>query len=264
MKLPFSPVVNRLSIIIFFFAAIASAGGLLLPGLYLDKELYVITWKANDIVTFFFVLPAYYISLQAARHGSPKAILIVTGLLAYMLYNYAFYLFGAVFNKFFLLYVAIFSLSIYALFIQLATIDAKAIAVAISSKFPRRAIAIFLVMVTLPLAIFEIIQCVKFIMNGTTPAAPPLIFALDLSIVVPNTALAAVLLWRTHAWGFILAAIMLVKAIAYGSVLCLATTLTAINLHLPVDPLLPFYMFITIGGLISGFAFWRHVKPLSF
>ena len=52
-------------------------------------------------------------------------------MLVYMVYNFSFYLFGAVFNSLFLVYVAPFALSIVVLIGGLAALDAKGI----SEKF---------------------------------------------------------------------------------------------------------------------------------
>lgn len=48
-------------------------------------------------------------------------------------------------------------------------------------------------------------------------------YALDLSIVVPVSLLAAVLLWKLRAWGCLLAALMSIKALTYGLVLIVRT-----------------------------------------
>jgi hypothetical protein len=52
---------------------------------------------------------------RAPASGSTRGMLIWLGLLAYALYNYAFYLFGAAFNALFLVYVAAFATPALAL-----------------------------------------------------------------------------------------------------------------------------------------------------
>lgn len=254
-------MIYRLSNAIIILAATASLGGLLLPDLYRDNTTYTTIWKANDAVTLFVVLPLLILSILKTKKGSAKSLLLWTGMLAYMLYNYAFYLFGAAFNWFFLLYAGIFCLSIYALFIRLATLNVIDIATRFSVRTPRKLLATFLVFVSAPLAIFEISQCIAFIVNGKMPGAPPLIFALDLSIVVPNTALAAWLLIRNRAWGYILTSIMLLKSFTYGTVLTVATYMVAgFHVSAITDPLAPFYVFVMTGGCIGSVVFFRHLN----
>ena len=87
-----------LSILIAILAAIASAGGLLLDNLYRDNAFVTTTWLGNDAVTLFLAVPILVAAMILAKRGSFRAQLIWMGALDYMLYNYAFYLFGAAFN----------------------------------------------------------------------------------------------------------------------------------------------------------------------
>lgn len=183
-------------------------------------------------------------------------------LLGYTGYNYAFYLFGAQFNALFLVYVALFSLSIYALVLVVSATDIVALGRRFDSHTPRRLVAAFLVLVSLPLGVFELTQCLDYLFTGKLPQVPSLIFALDLSIIIPTTALAAVLLWQRRAWGYVLGAIMLVKAFTYGMGLVLSTAFVAgFTASGTWDPLLPFYVFIAVGGGLSVYALLRHLKP---
>ncbi len=251
-----------LSTIILILAAVASAGGLLLPDLYRDSDFFKISWKANDIITLFVVVPLTIITIKFYKNGSQKSHLLLMGLIAYMLYNYAFYLFGTVFNKFFLLYVAIFALSIYALIFGLSGPDIKNIISGFSQNTPIRWIAAYLFFTTIPLLIVEGSQCVKFIISGKEPAVPPLIFALDLSIVIPNSLLAGFLLWNRKPWGYILSLVMLVKGFAYGLALCLGTIFLAYSkAYGKWDPLMPFYMVIALGGFIGCFLLFKNFHP---
>jgi hypothetical protein len=185
-------------------------------------------------------------------------------IMAYMIYNYAFYLFGAAFNKFFLLYVFIFSLSLYTLITGLSIIDKRQIMRHVKAAFPRKWASVFLLLVALPLAIVEIGQYINFISTERLPEAPSLVFALDLSIVVPITILASILLWKKNAWGYILGAIMLIKSFAYGLVLVVGTILVAtINTSGKWDPLMTFYIFVMAGGLIFGWLLLKNVTNQS-
>jgi hypothetical protein len=108
-----------LSLVILTSATIASAGGLLIPDLYRDNTFIKRAWFGSDVTTLFLVIPSFVIALIYSMRGSLHAKLILIGLLGYMLYNFAFYLFGATFNRFFLIYVLLFTMSIYALILNL-------------------------------------------------------------------------------------------------------------------------------------------------
>jgi hypothetical protein len=183
------------------------------------------------------------------------------GLMLYMFYNYAFYLFGAKFNIFFLIYVALFSLSLYAIIIGLLTVNIHAIREHTRGNKKRLIIGIFLFLLAIPLTIVEVKECIAFIISGRTPEIPTLIFALDLSTVVPTTILAAILLWKNKPWGNVIGMMVLVKAFAYGLVLVTGSLLINSSGVGRLDPLLPFYAFLVIGGLLFGVLLFKDLKP---
>lgn len=251
----------KLSAIIVFLAVITSVGGLLIENLYQDSATIQSAWLSNDIVTLFLAAPLLIIALKLVKNGSEKGQLLWVGLLGYMTYNYAFYLFGAAFNWFFLMYVAIFALSIYALILSLAGLDVTQISQQFSEKTPNKWISLFLLLISLPLAFIEIGQIISFISRKEDPGILSLVYALDLSIVVPNTALAAILLWKRHKWGYVLGAIMLIKAFIYGLVLSIATAIISkFSLTGYWDPLMPFYLFVTLGGLLGSIGLLNNMK----
>lgn len=253
-------ITRLLSIIIAVLAFMASLGGLLFENLYRDSTFIKKAWYGNDWVTLVVVVPALLTSIEWSARGSSRAHLIWMGLLWYMLYNYAFYLFGAQFNAFFLLYVSLFSLSIYALFIGLSDLNLSAFAAGFSEKTPVKWISAVLLLVALPLAVVELGACFRFIALGILPEAPGLIYALDLSLVVPNMVLAAVLLWRRLPWGYVLGAIMLVKGTFYGAVLIVSSLLIQYSPITQKDPFWPFYLFVMVASTIGLLALLSQLK----
>jgi hypothetical protein len=244
-----SNTLQRLTISIALLAGVASLGGLMIPTLYQDNALYKTAWKANDLITLL-LAPAVFISYQYYKRGTTTGRLVWLGLLLYMFYNYAFYLFGAAFNRFFLIYAALFTLALYALLLGLREVILNPAPTALLSPLKRKLIAIFLLGVAIPLASVELAQCWRFIFSGRSPEIPALVIALDLTLVVPNLILAALLLLGKRTWGIILSAMMLVKSFTYGLVLVTGTTFIVLTDMGPLDPLLPFYVFVSGGGLV--------------
>ena len=250
-----------LSAIIAMLAAITSLGGLHFSDLYRDSEFIKNAWFANDWVTLVVAVPGLIASMRLVQKGSQRAQLVWMGLLLYMLYNYAFYLFGAAFNEFFLLYVALFTLSGYALIFGLSSLDVNAISQKFDKKTPVLWLGIFLFFLAVPLLVVEGGRCIKFIFNGIEPEAPSLIFALDLSFVVPATILAAVWLWQRRAWGYVLSTMMLVKGVTYVLVLS-ASALRLFLIDSPErDEFLPFYLFVATGSVVGLTALLRNLRP---
>jgi len=174
-------------------------------------------------------------------------------LLGFMLYNFAFYLFGTAFNKLFLVYVCLFTLSGYALIIAISKLDVNSLCRQFAAKTPVKSLAVFLLFLAVLLGVVEISQVLNFVLNDVYPQAPTLVFALDLSFVIPNLILTAILLWRRAGWGYLLGVIMLIKGFTYGAVLIASTAAVAgFSLEGKWDPLIFFYVFIFFGSFVGG------------
>jgi len=87
-----------------------------------------------------------------------------------------------------------------------------------------------------------------------------LIFAIDLSILLPTMIVSGVLLLKAEAWGFVLSVVMLFKMSTYGLAL-LAMVLTSASKGF--DPLLPFYLLICMGGTFFLTVLFRSMKRLT-
>jgi hypothetical protein len=142
-----------LSTWIAILATVASAGGLLLQGLYRDNPFVTSAWKGNDLVTLFIMVPILVAALRFAMQGSQRAQLVWMGALDYMLYNYAFYLFAAAFNGFFLIYAALLGLSIFALIFGLVDINRQAIANRFRTRTPVKWIAGYMLLSAIGLSV---------------------------------------------------------------------------------------------------------------
>ena len=192
-----------LSILIVILAALTSIGGLLLPGMYRDNLFVKTTWLGNDAVTLFIAVPILVAALVYSARGSFKAQLIWMGMLDYMLYNYAFYLFGAAFNVFFLMYAALLALSIIALIFGLANLDVNRISGQIKKEAPVKWIGGYFLFVASGLGLVYLIQSIGFIATGTVPAIVTIsghptnvVFALDLTLLIPWLILGALWLMK--------------------------------------------------------------------
>lgn len=255
-----------LSIVATILAGTAAGIGLFNAEIYYDNAFVKSAWYANDCVTLLVVVPILFIVLIVSKNGDLKPKLIWLGLISYLFYTYAFYLFGAAFNNIFLLYVAIYATSFFAMITALISLPVKNI---IGTSKILRGVSIFLILISIMLCIVEIPPCFTFITKGTLPEIvlksqihTSIVYALDLSFVVPTIVLAAVLLWQNKNWGIVLSGMMLVKCFTYGLVLTFGTILI-MKKDLGYDPLLPLWIFITVGGIAGLFILLKNVKSIS-
>jgi hypothetical protein len=220
----------QLSFVTAVLMAVAAGAGVLAPALYRDNAFVTAGWLGNDLVTLAVAVPALVLAQRGAARGAVRATLIWLGLLAYALYNYAFYLFGAAFNALFLVYVAACTAPAFALIFALAHLDAAVVARRFDARTPVRAVSAVLLAIAVGLGGFHVAVALAAAVSGNPPELlatighpTNVIAALDLPFVVVVSALAGVWLWQRRPWGYVLAAIMLVKGALYMLALSAAT-----------------------------------------
>ncbi len=132
-----------LSVIVVLLATVVSVVGLCFPGLY-PRESGNGTSLGNDLVTLVVAVPTLTLAMICSAHGSVRARLLWLGALSYMLYNFAFYVFGIPVTKLFLPWIVVFVLSGFALALGMGNLDVESIAGRFSSRTPARWIAAYL------------------------------------------------------------------------------------------------------------------------
>src|SRR5918996_853870 len=196
----------------------ASSAGLFVEGLYPDDPWAREAFRAGDLVTMALVAPALITSLIMSARGSTRATLGWMGMLGYSVYNYAYFVFGARFNDIFLLHVALFSISIFALVSALRGLDVDSLGGGFRSKVVARSIGMFLLVVGLAQGGLWVFVVLRFVTTGQLLEDIPvegqhLVFALDLSLLAPTLVLASVLLLRVRPVGFVVASVILLLAV---------------------------------------------------
>lgn len=207
--------------------ALASALGLLFPGLYHDPEWVMAAWFGNDLVTLVVAVPLLAAGLAWVRRGSRLGELLVYASFAYSIYGYAYYLFGAHLNALLPVYVALVVVPLIGLAVGLGTLDAPALAGEFRPDTPKRFAAGYMVFVGVGIGVAWLAQWAAYVFGGTEPSvgvdAFGTIAALDLSLIIPFMLLGGVLLWRGKPWGYVLGAIYTVKGASYTLALTLGS-----------------------------------------
>lgn len=240
---------------ILILAGIAASIGILYPNVYNDNGFLKTAWLSNDWITITIAIPTLLSVMFFWKRYQIKADLVWLGLMNYFFYNYSFYLFGSAFNSIFLIYVLICSLSFFSMLGFLSLLNVNEIAF---ERITTKWITIFLLLLSCMLCLIEIPSCLQFISNGKLPelnlkTGQPtnIVYALDLTFVVPAMLIASVLNLKKNVWGGVISIMMLVKAAMYGLVLT-SGTIQLIKQG-ETDPLLPIWIFISLGGIIGLF-----------
>lgn len=219
---------------------------------YWDTVSSAAQMQANDAITLFLALPLLGVSFWLTQKGSLRGRLLLTGTLGFILYTYITMSFGAAYNPFFLIYVALFSLSLFAFVLSMMSFDVDALPARFSQKLPRKWIAGLLFFAAAFLSLAWLGRIAQTFTPGAVPAlentTSMFIQAMDLGIVVPVCVLSAVLLLRRSPWGYLLASVGLVKFLTLGT----AVSLMGLNMARVGVPISPLELVIFSGMALAG------------
>ena len=170
---------------------------------------------AQDVVTLTIGLPLLLGSLVFARRGSLRARLLLTGTLGYFMVTYVFYLVMGTFNELFLVYVVLAGAAFYAFTLAMMSFDAVVVADALRERAPRRFVGIFLILNSVAIALMWLGVVAPYAMTSETPPEVEhfttlIVQGLDLSILLPASFLAGLLLLRKRAFGYLLSSVYIV------------------------------------------------------
>jgi hypothetical protein len=170
------------------------------------------------------VFPALLVFAYHAAKGSLKARLAWTGTLVYSAYTYAIYAFDVHFGPLFLLYVAVFGLSVWALGGSVATTDPVGVKERFAAPNLVGFTAYLLVSVSAGFALLWLSEDIPAVINGSTSDALSKsglltnpVHVLDLGLFLPACMLAGLLLRRGRAWGYYLAPVLLTAMASIGT-----------------------------------------------
>jgi len=219
----------------------------------------------TDIVTLLIGIPLLIMGIFLSRKGTLRGQLLLTGALGYFLYTYGAMCFLTAFNPLFLVYVAVFSLSLFGFILSMKNLNVNQVARNISDGFPRRTVAAYFVIV----AIFLTLAWLGLVASPSLTWAPPpglesaitmVIQALDLGIIVPTSFITASLLIRKEAWGFALSSVLLLKILTMGAAL-IAMIIGQILAGVPVDLVVStIFVIISVSGMVLGIVTLRNIR----
>lgn len=220
--------------------------------------------QGNDLITLVVGLPLLVVSTWLAFRGSLRGRLLLTGTLGFFLYTYMSMSTLTSFNALFLVYIALFTLSLYAFILSMMSFDLTSLPAHFSEKLPRGWIAALLFVVAGFLSLAWLGRILSPLMNGTLPALENtttlVIQFMDLGLIAPAAILGGVLILRRSAWGYLLASVMLTKGVTLG----LGVSAMAINMSLQGVPdslgiMIPF-LIITAANLALTVVMLVHVR----
>jgi hypothetical protein len=219
----------------------------------------------QDIVTLVIGLPLLVIGMFLSRRGSLRGRLLLTGVFGYFLYTYTSMSFLTAFNSLFLVYVALFSLSLFGFILALAGLEPEQIASHISDRFPCRTIATYFIVVAAFLAFAWLGLVVPPMFTGKPPAGIEsaitlVIQVLDLGVIVPTSVFTAILLLKRQPWGYTLSTVILLKILTMGAAL-ISMIIVQMLAGVAVDPAISItFGLISVTGIVLAIVTLRAIQ----
>ena len=222
-----------------------------------DTPIGAISFKAGDLITLFLAIPALIVSFALYRQGSMRGGLLLTGALAYFLYTYISVGFGATYNNLFLVYILIFSASLFGLILALTSFDVQALPAHFAESLPHRGIGIFLIVSGVILSlIWLLLSILPALLQSKAP--PEAYFyttfmtgIVDIGIVAPALLIAGVLIHRRAPLGYLLASTMLVFTCILGANLTAGGIIQIVEQVITVGQAMAFTVPFVILALIA-------------
>jgi hypothetical protein len=222
---------------------------------------------AQDAVTLALGIPLLFVSLYLYRQGRLRGQLLLTGTLAYFLYTYTSLSFGVAFNPLFLVYVALFSLSLFAFIIAMLSVDLHILPSHFTEKLPRRAIAIFMFGGGAFLSLAWLGRIAPGLVGGVPVGLMTnttlFIQVMDLGVIVPLMVLSGVLLLRRQPLGYLLSSVALIKFMTMG--VALMAMIAGQLLAGEVVPVIEATIFVIMAAadFIMAFLLMRHLREVA-
>ena len=239
-------------------------------GLYrYDTTLMAMGFKAGDAVTLILGVPALLFSLLRYQRGSVRGGLLLAGTLAYFLYNYGSMAFGAAYNHLFLIYVALMSVSLFALILMLMSFDLAMLPAHFSCHLPRRNIGIYLIVSgVVLLLIWSSLSIIPALVEGKAPPevwsyTTVITYAIDIGIVAPALIVVGIMLLRRNPLGYLLTATLLVFTVILGINLLTAGTIQMLTGLIDIRQFIGFvasFVILTLYAIWFTLAFFRNLS----
>lgn len=249
-----------LSVPIALLGISGSVAGILIPRIYANETAGWQTQAIGQDIANLVVLPVLLVLAVAAARGSVRALLAWAGTVVYAAYTYVIYAFAVHFGPLFLLYVAVLGLAVWALIGFFANIGTARVPTSRPGRL-NGFVSAFLIVLAAGFALLWLSQDLPAILNGTRPKelhdagllTNP-VHVLDLALFLPATMLTGILLRRGHAWGQVLAPIVL-SAMAGISLGIVSLTIVAIARGEEASPAVA--AVLGLLGIAQALTCWR-------
>jgi hypothetical protein len=241
------------TVTVLVLAAASSLLGLVRPGHYQAAPGLVESYRMQDLTILVVGIPVLAVGLWYAMQDSPRGRIVWLGGLAYMTYIWASIAIQIPFNELFLVYVALFGLSLFTFVGGMVTTDAQAICRTLEGRLSTTLYSGALGIIGLGLAVLWLSDVVPPLLSGTVPLAiketgqqAMVTHVIDLGVVVPSIFLSAAWLYQERTWGYVFAGVELVLGATLAAPIGMMTLVFMTGDTVTVSPIAAAFTFLPI------------------
>lgn len=213
-------------------------------GLYAyDSYFMAPIFKGTDFTTLFVTVPLLIFALIVdSKKNTMKTRIFLTSMIALVLYYATSIAFGVTYNILHLVYIALFSASLFGLIISIMGLDRKKIADSVDEKsLPFKGMYIFLFITGVALTVAWLPDIISALIAGRSLQlieiyTTAITYVLDIGIITPLAFICLNQLKNRKGMGYILAGILFTVCMLVGIMLPIQTvfqTLAGIEIPLP-------------------------------
>lgn len=235
-------------------------------GLYKDMSAEVAPQGiAQDVVTLFIAIPFMLVTLVLTNKKSLKARVLLTGLLAYFLVTYLFYLAMAMYHQFYIIYVMILGMSFIAFIMNVVLLNPTEFYKRYSDRLPNKRLGLFLMFNSMIIALLWLNIILRPLFDGTlipkeTEHYTTLIVqGFDLSLLLPMGFISGYLLFKKRAFGYLFSHLYFIFLSVLMSAL-IAKIVAMGMLGYPIIPVIFIIPVINIGAITCSGLMFKHLK----
>jgi hypothetical protein len=250
-------------------AVVAAALTFWVPGILAGPAAMNGSARGTALVMLMLGVPALVTAMVHTARGSLRALVVWAGALGYFVYNAGMFVFATPYNRLFLGYVAMLSLSVWALVSLLCRARPSSM---VTERLPSRSIAGYM-WVTVALNAFlwlSIIVPSLFaerpaeVTDGTGLATNP-VFVQDLAIFLPAAAVAGLWLWQSRPWGVLLSGAVLtywvIESVTVGVDQWFGASADPSSEVVSMSAV-PVFALLTVVSLVPLWLLLRSIRPL--
>jgi hypothetical protein len=209
--------------------------------------------RGTDAAILGICIPLLLLAVNLYLKGKNKAKVFLSGVLVSFLYLYATYAIKMAYNSFFLLYVILFSLSLYGFIISYKDIYSKGSESLFSNDYNKKWIGIFLIVMGLFTGIAWVAEPAISLFTDFVPVLEiyPSLFthAVDAAIMVPIFIVSGVMILKKNKKGYILGIPLLFVT---ASLVPMVISMTASQIMAGVQITLQQFISLVVSFVIMG------------